>query len=119
MRSLSLTETFVQQRVPNNACLVLIGKKDFCWDYNRKGRNITVSIIDLDYSSSILQLYNDKLTVNKKQENDHETVLANVGFDSGKHYWEITVDAFVDVEDVYIGIAKNTVDLYTRASDTG
>lgn len=43
MRSLSLTESFADQGVPNGACLVLIGKKDFCWDYNRKGRNITVS----------------------------------------------------------------------------
>lgn len=44
MRSLSLTESFAAQYIPNNACLVLIGKKDFCWDFNRKGRNITVSI---------------------------------------------------------------------------
>jgi hypothetical protein len=43
MRSLSLTESFSDQSIPNNACLVLIGKKDFCWDFNRKGRNITVS----------------------------------------------------------------------------
>ena len=43
MRSLSLTESFASQYIPNNACLVLIGKKDFCWDFNRKGRNITVS----------------------------------------------------------------------------
>lgn len=105
MRSLSLTESFVDQRVPNNACLILIGKKDFCWDYNRKGRNIT--------------LYNNKLTVNKKQENDHETILANVGFDSGRHYWEVIVDTFVDIEDISIGVAKNNIDLYTRASETG
>lgn len=45
MKSLSLTESFAQQNVPDNACLVMIGKKDFCWDINKKGRNITVSTI--------------------------------------------------------------------------
>jgi hypothetical protein len=44
MRSVSLTETFAQQNIPENACLVMIGKKDFCWDTNRRGRNITVRL---------------------------------------------------------------------------
>lgn len=35
MRSISLTETFAQQNIPENACLVMIGKKDFCWDTNK------------------------------------------------------------------------------------
>lgn len=59
------------------------------------------------------------MTANKKQETNYETVLANIGFDSGTHYWEITVDAFVDIDDVYVGITKQNVGLYTRATDTG
>lgn len=43
MKSLSLTETFADQFVPDQARLVLIGKKDFCWDFNKKGRDISVS----------------------------------------------------------------------------
>mmetsp|Transcript_43391 Transcript_43391/g.51032 ORF Transcript_43391/g.51032 Transcript_43391/m.51032 type:complete len:182 (+) Transcript_43391:1-546(+) len=105
MKSLSLTETFADQFVPDQARLVLIGKKDFCWDFNKKGRDIS--------------LYNEKLTANKKHETDHETVLANIGFDSGQHYWEISIDTFVDIEDIYIGVAKKNVGLYTRATDTG
>lgn len=52
-------------------------------------------------------------------ETTHETVLANVGFDSGSHYWEVTIDTFVDLDDIYIGVAKNVVNLYTPATDTG
>ena len=59
------------------------------------------------------------MTANKKNDTDHETVLANIGFDSGQHYWEITVDAFVDLEDIYVGVAKHNIGLYTRATDTG
>jgi hypothetical protein len=45
-------------------------------------------------------------------------VLANIGFDSGTHYWEVTVDAFVDIEDIYVGIAKHNVKLDVRATDS-
>lgn len=43
IRNLSLSETFASQNIPSGAKLVLIGKKDFCWDPARKGRDITVS----------------------------------------------------------------------------
>jgi tripartite motif-containing protein 9/67 len=52
------------------------------------------------------------LTANKKFEIDFETVLANVGFCSGRHYWEIKLDTFVEMEDIFVGIAKRNVDLY-------
>ena len=45
-------------------------------------------------------------------------MLANVGFDSGSHYWEITIDAFVDIEDIFIGISKNYLKLDIRATDS-
>jgi tripartite motif-containing protein 9/67 len=31
---------------------------------------------------------------------------------SGKHYWEIKIDKFVDEEDLFIGIARKEIDLY-------
>jgi hypothetical protein len=58
------------------------------------------------------------LTANKKLETTYETVLANIGFDSGSHYWEISIDAFVDIDDVYIGVARNNVSLYTAATES-
>ena len=50
---------------------------------------------------------------------DYETVLASVGFNSGRHYWEIKLDVFVEMEDIFVGVARRGVDLHTRAWDTG
>lgn len=47
VRQLSLTDTFANQNIPENACLVMIGRKDFHWDVTKKGRNITVSVVFL------------------------------------------------------------------------
>jgi tripartite motif-containing protein 9/67 len=46
------------------------------------------------------------LTANKKIEIDFETVLATVGFNSGRHYWEIKLDTFVEMEDIFVGVAR-------------
>ena len=46
-------------------------------------------------------------------------MLANVGFNSGRHYWEIKLDTFVDMEDIFVGVARRNVDLNLRAWDTG
>ena len=67
---------------------------------------------------------NNCLTANKKFEIDYETVLGTVGFSSGsgghsRHYWEIKLDTFVDMEDIFVGIARRNVDLHMRAWDTG
>lgn len=64
-------------------------------------------------------MLNNCLTANKKFEIDFETVLANVGFSSGRHYWEIRLDTFVEMEDIFIGVARRNIDLYIRAWDTG
>lgn len=110
LKNLNLDQTFEQQEIPNNAQLVLLGQKSFTWDLNYKGTNI--------------QLQNNSLTANKKYEIDYETVLANIGFSSGsggtsRHYWEIKLDTFVDMEDIFVGIARRNVDLYVRAWDSG
>ena len=64
------------------------------------------------------QLLNNCLTANKKYEIDYETVLATVGFNSGRHYWEIKLDTFVEMEDIFVGVARRNLDLYMRAWDT-
>jgi hypothetical protein len=45
IKNLLLNDTFANQNVPSGAKLVLIGKKDFCWDSAKKGRDITVRLI--------------------------------------------------------------------------
>ena len=43
IKHLDLNGTFANQNIPENACLVMVGKKEFHWDPNKKGKNITVS----------------------------------------------------------------------------
>lgn len=105
IQHLNLDQTFEQLEIPHNAQLLLLGQKSFTWDLNYKGSNI--------------QLLNNCLTANKKFEMDYETVLASVGFNNGRHYWEIKLDVFVEMEDIFVGVARRGVDLYTRAWDTG
>jgi tripartite motif-containing protein 9/67 len=110
LKNLPLDQSFEQLEIPNGAQLALLGQKSFTWDLNYKGSNI--------------QLLNNSLTANKKYEIDYETVLGTIGFSSGngghsRHYWEIKLDTFVDLEDIYVGIARRNVDLHMRAWDTG
>lgn len=42
-----------------------------------------------------------------------------MGFNSGRHYWEIKVDTFVEMEDIFVGVARRNCDLNLRAWETG
>lgn len=35
-----------------------------------------------------------------------ETVLASIGFSTGRHYWEITIDIYGTEEDIFIGVCR-------------
>ena len=104
INTLSFEKTFEQQNMQHGQKLVLLGQKSFTWDLNHKGQNIS--------------LLNNCLTANKKQEVDFETVLATFGFNQSRHYWEIVIDAFVEMEDIYVGIAKQNLNLYTCALES-
>ena len=95
--SLCLNETFLDQFIPDNAQLVIVGKRSFTWDLNLKGPNIN--------------LLNRNLTANKKQEVEYETVLGTIGISQGMHYWEIKIDKFVELDDIIIGVALKGIDI--------
>jgi tripartite motif-containing protein 9/67 len=85
-----------------------VGQRSFTWDLNNKGPNI--------------ELINDNLTANKKSEVEYETVLGNIQINSSssvRHYWEIKIDKFVDLDDIIIGVSQKGMDIRQRPFDTG
>ena len=74
-----------------------MGQRSFTWDLNFKGPNIN--------------LLNNNLTANKKQEVDYETVLGSISISSGTHYWEIKIDKFVELDDIIIGVSQKGMDI--------
>lgn len=83
----------------------MVGQKTFKWDLTRKGSNIT--------------LLSGQYTALKNPDNTYETVLADINFESGSHYWEIKIDHFIDVEDIFIGITKRDINYYCKATEIG
>lgn len=83
-----------------------MGQQSFTWNHVSKGPNITLS--------------NSNLTANKKQiEADYEAVVGSIAFSSGRYYWEIKVDKFVEQDDIIIGVVNKSVDIRTRLFETG
>jgi hypothetical protein len=37
---------------------------------------------------------------------DYETVMGQIGFSEGKHYWEITIDSYNTERDLFIGVCN-------------
>jgi hypothetical protein len=64
----------------------------FSFDPSKKGKAINLS--------------NNNCVALKTTESDYETVLGTLPMSSGRHYWEIRVEKFVDEEDIFIGIAR-------------
>ena len=56
------------------------------------------------------------MTANRGRASHHwETVLTNLGFSTGRHYWEIIIDVYGTEEDIFIGICKNGNKLQSHA----
>ncbi|KAM3135484.1 negative regulation of SNARE complex assembly [Paramecium bursaria] len=84
--------------------IIFIAQQSFTWDTTKKGKSI--------------QLSNHNLTANKSGEADYQTVLGTLAIGSGRHYWEIKIDKYVDEEDIFIGIAKKDIDLYVQPTSS-
>eukprot|EP01017_Pseudomicrothorax_dubius_P026543 TRINITY_DN2971_c0_g2_i13.p1 TRINITY_DN2971_c0_g2~~TRINITY_DN2971_c0_g2_i13.p1 ORF type:complete len:353 (-),score=65.49 TRINITY_DN2971_c0_g2_i13:1-1059(-) len=91
-------------RIPDGANLLLLVQTIFAWDPSHKGSGIKLS--------------NNNLTANKNGDVDYQTALGSVGFSSGRHYWELKIDKFVDEEDLFVGVARRNINLNMRPNDT-
>jgi len=96
--------SLIELKMSHNANLLLLAHISFTFDPLMKGSGITLS--------------NNNLTAAKMPETDYQTVLGNILINSGQHYWEVKVDNFADEEDLFIGIARKNINLYTRPTDT-
>ncbi|CAD8175890.1 unnamed protein product [Paramecium octaurelia] len=85
--------------------LLFLAEMTFTWDPIKKGKSVVLS--------------NNNLTANKKGQSDYQTVLGTLALNSGRHYWEIKIEKYVDEEDIFIGIARKEIDLYTQPTTTG
>lgn len=105
IKDLPSSSTIEYLELPEDALIVVIGQKTFSWDPARKGADI--------------ELTNTNTTANKKQIQDYESVLATAGFSTGRHYWEIRIDAMIDLEDIFIGIATHDINLIIKPTEGG
>ena len=104
----SSSSSLESYKIPDNSNLILLVQTTFFWDQNLKGTDI--------------KLLNSNLTANKSdRESDYQSVLGkknifitnlgNLPMSSGRHYWEIKIDKYIDEEDLFIGIARKNIDL--------
>lgn len=98
------TNTLEMYRIPDNSKLILIAQTTFFFDPSAKASGIKLS--------------NNNLSAYKNGESDYQTVLGNLALSSGRNYWEIKIDKFVDEEDIFLGIARKNLNLYTQPSAT-
>jgi len=96
--------TLEHYNISDQAHLVLLAQTSFHWDPNCKG--------------SAIQTSNNDLTITKSADADFQSILGNLQISCGRHYWEIKIDHFTDEEDLFIGIARKSLDLYARPMDT-
>ena len=80
--------------------IVAIRDKSFAWDPKYKGNDIEIS--------------NNDTVLSKKDLEDYESVLGVIPLNSGRYYWEITIDNANDSEDIVIGIATKELNLYSQ-----
>lgn len=69
-----------------------MGVKQLNWDPKRQGGNIKLS--------------NNNQSVTRGTGPGYQSVLANVGFDTGTQFWTMAIDIYGHEKDVFIGVTR-------------
>lgn len=100
-----LNSTFIDENIPDQAHLVFVGQQNFTWDMDYKGPNVKLS--------------KDGLQATLDVDIDQETVVGTIPINSGKHYWEVKLDKFIELDCITLGVVLKGFDLRTRLFETG
>ncbi len=90
LRTLALDQSPAQLNLMSGCRLLLQGVKEFRWDSKAKSQQ--------------LQLAENDQKAYVQSQGHHAPVLATVGFNSGKHYWEIKLEHYSTETDIFAGV---------------
>jgi hypothetical protein len=68
-----------------------MGVRQFGWDILKKGANVTLSRHNMQANRG-------------RGTYTYESIVSELGFTRGTHYWEVTLDCYGTEEDIFVGV---------------